>query len=69
MINYIEKKVCLWLIKRLHKGYGGPCKTYDLDDLKDKSLNVYGRETRCAACEANDVMKWLKGHVELLEDY
>lgn len=65
MNNYIEKLVCQWLIKRIRKGYGTNCITYDKDDFPPVGT---GKFPRCPSCEARDTVKWLEKHIELLED-
>lgn len=60
--EYAITSIMIWLLKR---GYGADCKSLDYIDFPEHSheLNGIGR---CPSCQANEVIKFLELHLELL---
>ena len=54
-------RIARWLVVR---GYGAGCDTYDLDDFPDMK---HDNSARCASCRAQDMVKWIDEHIDLLQ--
>lgn len=53
-MDYIEKLICKWLIKRIKKNYGADCPDY---------------EPECVSCRAKKCIKFLEENINLLEEF
>jgi len=66
--NLFEIFLCKVVIWFLQRGYGPKCDTSDIDDFPDmyKTPKDVFNPGRCAACRANEVVDWLKSHIDLI---
>lgn len=64
-MNTIEIWCCKAVIYFLQKGYGPKCQTQDLDDHPHLKYNTPGR---CPTCHANEIIDWLKSHINLIDE-
>ena len=53
MIDFIDKTIARLMISRIEKGYGKRCGDFDAG---------------CSTCHAWNVIDWLKGHIDLIND-
>lgn len=73
-MNMLDRlEVIFWRLARhiLVKGYGGDCKTCDLDDFDNdiKKGNVgewITHDGRCCSCRAKETIKFIDDHIDLL---
>lgn len=61
----IEKLICKFLIRRLKKGYGADCNTYDLFDSDNIPKDKVISNGRCFSCRAEEAIAFLEEHVRL----
>ena len=68
-MKYLEKLACRFLIQRFRDGYGADCETYDLTDFPELGFSKERviSDSRCPSCRAEETIKFLKDHIDLIE--
>jgi hypothetical protein len=67
VMDYFDILLTRLMIWRLRRSYGADCKIRDVDEpdwrdiITERGLNA---PSRCASCQAAEVIDWLNEHIE-----